>query len=338
MWGAACVGAGHAQTTLPPTAPTQENPVAPLNGTAAAAPVTPKHPHRADVRYASGLLSINANDSSLNSILREVSKQTGMKITGGVQEERVFGHYGPAEPAEILITLLDGTGTNVLLRQTEADAPLELVLTPRNGGATPPNPSAAGLDDAEPEPAEAPPPQISTPDVITQRVLAAEQAAAQARAAQDQAAAQAARSATATTGLQNTVPPVQSGPPQSSTSAVPSIPLPANNINGSSANVTPTASQIPTTDSVPLDTLATPSTTPPSTGIVDTPNPANNGVVNPIQQNAAAIGAASNAGQPTAAPAPDSSLPAGAKTPQEIFEQLQKMRQQQQQPGSTTPQ
>lgn len=336
---AASAGAtAQSQSGLPATAPTQAaqaNSVAPLTATPTL-PTTSNHAHRAEVRYASGMLSVNANNSSLNLILREISRQTGMKITGGVGEQRVFGHYGPAEPAEILVTLLDGTGTNVLLRQNDVDAPLELVLTPRNGGVTPPNPNAPGFDDPgveQPEPSDQPPPAAPQPAPVVQQFTNA--------AAPD------------TIAPQNTYPPVQSGTPaagqpltgayvtsqpQPNTSANPSIPLPANNINGSSANVTPTASQIPTTDSVPLDTLATPSTTPPTAGIVDTPNPANAGVVNPIQQNAQAIGAAAGNGQPVSAPAPDASLPAGAKTPEQIFQQLQQMRQQQQQQqsGSTT--
>ena len=302
-----------AQSTLPATGPTQANTVAPLTATATVQDAATRA-HHAEVLYASGMLSINANNSSLNLILREIAKQTGMKITGGVAEERVFGHYGPAQPADILITLLDGTGTNMLLRQNDADAPVELVLTPRNGGATPPNPNAPGFDDqgVEPSDEQAATPQPQRPAGPAQRFSGSQNIPF---------------------GVppQNTYPPVQSGPPQSRTSANPSIPLPANNINGSSANVTPTASQLPTTNSVPLDSLATPSTTPPSTGIVDTPNPANSAVVNPIQQNAQAIGAAAANGQPVAAPATDASLPAGAKTPEQIFQQLQQMRQQQQQ-------
>ena len=91
-------------------------------------------------------MSINASNSSLNQILREISRQTGMKITGGVREERVFGHYGPAPVADILTTLIDGTGTNMVLRQTASNTPEELILTPRSGGVTPPNPNAPGFD------------------------------------------------------------------------------------------------------------------------------------------------------------------------------------------------
>jgi len=89
---------------------------------------------------------IDATNASLNQILHDISRQTGMKITGGVSDERVFGHYGPAPPAAVLDALLDGTSSNMLLIQ-HTDGGTELVLTPQNGGPTPPNPNA-GRDES----------------------------------------------------------------------------------------------------------------------------------------------------------------------------------------------
>ncbi len=134
-----------AQSALPPTSPT----VLP-----AAAPVTPppaiSTPVRvgvpAKVKYADGKLEVTADNSSLNQILREIGRLTGMTITGGVVEQRVYGNYGPAAPAEVLGDLLQGTGSNMLLRETSSAAPAELILSPRVGDVTPPNPSAAGFD------------------------------------------------------------------------------------------------------------------------------------------------------------------------------------------------
>jgi hypothetical protein len=123
--------------TAPPAAPEQPAPQIP-----AERPI-----RRADIKYADGLLSVSADNSSLNQILRDVSRLTGMKITGGIIDERVFGTYGPAEPSQILATLLDGTGSNMLLVQSKDAAPEELVLTPRRGGVTPPNPNASRVDD-----------------------------------------------------------------------------------------------------------------------------------------------------------------------------------------------
>lgn len=113
--------------------------------------------HRAEVTYADGKLFVSANNSSLNQILRDIARKTGMKITGGVPDERVFGQYGPAIPSKILGTLLNGTGNNMLLLEATGAAPAELILTPRSGGSTPPNPSAAAVEE-DPDSQQARPP------------------------------------------------------------------------------------------------------------------------------------------------------------------------------------
>jgi hypothetical protein len=92
----------------------------------------------AEVTYANGLLRIAADDSSLDEILRSIARETGMKITGGVSDESVYGTYGPSTPARVLASLLDGTASNMLFRAGSSNAAAELVLTPRLGGVTPP--------------------------------------------------------------------------------------------------------------------------------------------------------------------------------------------------------
>ena len=133
-------------STLPATSPT----------TPAAPPIPPTPaqlpPKRAQVVYSNGTLSISADNASLNQILRQISSDTGMKITGGVADERVFGHYGPDDPAIVLAALLDGTASNMMLVHREDPAPAELILTPRQGGPTPPNPNAAAFDDRSNKP------------------------------------------------------------------------------------------------------------------------------------------------------------------------------------------
>jgi len=262
-------------TSAPLSTPQPGNAVAPLTAT----PTTPDRAHKADVRYDSGLVSINATNSSLNQILREISRQTGMKITGGVREERVFGHYGPAPVADILSTLIDGTGTNMVLRQTASSTPEELILTPRSGGVTPPNPNAPGFDDTD-NSDERNPPQ---PTTMTR----------------PEGGIRLPVTVPALTPNQGSVPP--------------SIPQPANNVNGDPSNTSPTASTLPVTNSVPIDSIPTPSTTPPApTGIVDAPNPPPAGTVDPANPN-------------------------GVKTPEDIYKQLQQLRQQQQQQQSNQP-
>ena len=153
---------------LPATPPTAAQP-------AAAAPTKPAE-HRAVVVYAQGKLEITADNSSLNQILRDVSRQTGMKITGGVAEQRVYGKYGPGAPDVILTNLLEGSGSNMLLRENPAHAPEELVLSPRNGDPAPPGPFAAGSIDDPPADAESPPQQ--QPAASSQQTQAAQPPAA----------------------------------------------------------------------------------------------------------------------------------------------------------------
>ena len=130
---------------LPATSPT-------ANGLGMAVPgqlvtKTGRPTRHAEVVLSASGLQVTADNSSLNQILREIARVTGMKITGGVTEERVFGQYGPAPTAEVLASLLDGAGSNIFLKETAGAVPDELILTPRNGGPTPPNPYAPSYDD-----------------------------------------------------------------------------------------------------------------------------------------------------------------------------------------------
>ena len=129
----------HTQA-LPPMQPTSLPPQAPGAPLSTAPPVNT--PHHAEVAYAGGQLQVRADNSSLNQILRSISHRTGLKITGGVEEQRVFGNYGPGPISAVLATLLDGTNTNIFLLGGDATNPPELVLTQRSGGASPPEPSS----------------------------------------------------------------------------------------------------------------------------------------------------------------------------------------------------
>jgi hypothetical protein len=235
-------------STLPATSPTslptpnaQPAPIAAVG--APSAPSTPAH--RATVTYAAGLLDVRADNSSLNQILRAIGNLTGMKITGGVTDERVFGNYGPAEPSTILATLLDGTGSNMLLRESADSAPAELILTPRNGGPTPPNPNAPGFDDGT-----------------------------EVRENHDGFPGPRQRGDFPSRFGRPGAPQASSQPQDAQPGSNPqSIPQPLNNVNGSATNTSPTAATLPVTDSVSTDSVPTPSTTPPTSGIVDAPNP-----------------------------------------------------------------
>jgi hypothetical protein len=140
---------------LPATPPTAAPPPAPL--TPAQSPA-----RRAEVTYTDNLLKVSAGNSSLNQILRDISRLTGIKISGGVADERVFGEYGPAAPHQILATLLDGTGSNMLFVQSKGTVSTELILTPRHGGPTPPNPNAQGFNEGD-DSEDSPPNPVAQP-------------------------------------------------------------------------------------------------------------------------------------------------------------------------------
>jgi hypothetical protein len=139
-------GMALAQSALPATSPT----AVPASIPAAVQPIPPRAGHPAQVSFTDGQLEVTADNSSLNQILRDIGRLIGMKITGGVTDDRVYGKYGPGAPGEILGDLLAGSGSNMLLRESASSAPKELILTPKQGGPSPPNPNAAGFDDEPP--------------------------------------------------------------------------------------------------------------------------------------------------------------------------------------------
>jgi hypothetical protein len=132
---------------LPAAQPTQSQPSAFVSPAVTPAAKT----YRARVAFSNNQLTVSAENSSLNEILSEIARLTGMKITGGVADERVYGSYGPDSAETVLNELLDGTGSNVMLLETPQHTVAELILTPRNGGPTPPSPNALRDEDRNEE-------------------------------------------------------------------------------------------------------------------------------------------------------------------------------------------
>ncbi len=159
---------------LPPAAPTA-GPAAMPHSQQPEAPrkLSQMPPTPARIELSGGRLTIVAENASLNQILREIADDTGMKITGGVIEERVFGNYGPASVSTVLNQLLDGAGSNVVLVQGERNTPPELILTPRNGGVTPPSPMSEAYRLPERSPVRDPGPRIPPRAVAPAEVPAA---------------------------------------------------------------------------------------------------------------------------------------------------------------------
>jgi len=124
-------------------------------------------PNKARVSWDSRGLEIEASNSSLNQILRQVAAYTGAKLQGLTEDQRVFGTYGPGPGSDVLLKLLDGSGYNVLMvGGRDGEAPLEIILSIRSPFSPQPavnnrNRSNAEDDEAErlkPEPQPDPPP------------------------------------------------------------------------------------------------------------------------------------------------------------------------------------
>lgn len=93
----------------------------------------------ASVTWDSRGLRIEASNSSLQAILRQVSVATGTKVEGIGADQRVFGAYGPGQAREVLSQLLQGSGYNVLLAgDLGMGAPRQILLSTRHGGEAAP--------------------------------------------------------------------------------------------------------------------------------------------------------------------------------------------------------
>jgi hypothetical protein len=91
------------------------------------------------VTLKDGMLTVNAHDSDLDQILKEVVRLGGMTMTGTIRKTQIFGTYGPGNPRDVLTSLLTGSGYNfMMVGNTHDGVPRELLLTVENG-----NPSSA---------------------------------------------------------------------------------------------------------------------------------------------------------------------------------------------------
>jgi len=114
-------------------------------------------PTPATITWDTNGLAVEANNSSLDEILKEVATRTGAKLEGRVSDERVFGSYGPGPARNVVMQLLDGTTYNVIMLGDQGEGtPREIVLSNRPTGAAPTNAQNNGGDESEYEPPEQP--------------------------------------------------------------------------------------------------------------------------------------------------------------------------------------
>jgi len=140
---------------------------------APAVPVAPPPPNwpaksqpaAATIVWDSQGLRVDAANSSLSQILREISTDTGAKLEGPTPGDvRVFGTYGPGPANDVISQLLNGTGFNVLMVGDQGSgAPRQIVLSSAPSGPAPQNnarmPNNQSEEDYEPEPPPQPEPQ-----------------------------------------------------------------------------------------------------------------------------------------------------------------------------------
>lgn len=157
----------------PPAAHSTASPAAPApDAVTPAAPQLPNwpandKPGNASVTWDSQGLRINAANSSLQQILKDVSTATGAKFEGLGSDERVFGAYGPGQARDVLSQLLQGSGYNVMMIGDQGQGtPREVVLSARKSGTAQPAGGSASNnpdEDADVEEQPQPPPQPPVP-------------------------------------------------------------------------------------------------------------------------------------------------------------------------------
>ena len=98
------------------------------------------------VNYEDGKLTIEAHNSTLSDVLKEVREQTGAELDIPPNaNERVVADLGPGRARDVLAQLLNGTHFNYVMvgSTTDPTAIQSIVLTPRSGGPDAPNALAA---------------------------------------------------------------------------------------------------------------------------------------------------------------------------------------------------
>jgi hypothetical protein len=132
-------------------------------------------PAQATVVWNAQGLRIEAANSSLQQILKDVQMQTGAKVEGMGADQRIFGTFGPGPARDVLSQLLDGSGYNVLMIGDRGQGtPRQILLSPPPQGPTPPvmpnqNSEAEEnvdmADQPQPQPPPPPPPGFQPPNI-----------------------------------------------------------------------------------------------------------------------------------------------------------------------------
>ena len=85
---------------------------------------------KAEIRWDSSGLKVEADNSSLKEILAEITTETGVTIEGLNTDKRIYGVYGPGRARDVLAQLLYGTGYDILMIGEQGPGtPRQVVLT-----------------------------------------------------------------------------------------------------------------------------------------------------------------------------------------------------------------
>jgi hypothetical protein len=131
------------------------------------------------VSFQNGLLSIEANNSTMYDVLSAVKRQTGANIDVplGSAADRVVTRIGPGKPRDVMASLLSGSKFNYIIvgAAQNPDGIQRVILSRRPAGAAPaaasgqasfnpqvvPAPEDEPVEEMEPEP---PPEEIAQPE------------------------------------------------------------------------------------------------------------------------------------------------------------------------------
>jgi len=146
-----------------PVPPEPEKPKWPANQ-----PANPPY-----VRWDSQGLKISAFNSDLSTILNDVANETGAKIEGLGDDERVFGDYGPGQARDVLAQLLHGSPYDYMVLGDQGQGtPREIILTKhresgaaQQGNASRPTQENQDDDYQPPEPDDQPQPPVFRPQM-----------------------------------------------------------------------------------------------------------------------------------------------------------------------------
>ena len=137
--------ARHLHRAKPEAAPVAPSPAKP------APPPADQPANPATIDFSNGLLSIRAQNSSLVSILNQISRQTGLVIEGLSHDARMYGQYGPGNISSTLSALLDGSGYNfVIVGGGTAHSTTQLILSTGSGGRAPSPPAIVSNPETPP--------------------------------------------------------------------------------------------------------------------------------------------------------------------------------------------